>query len=432
MAAKKTVSIPLAAIPIGSWSKKFPTLYQRTKTGAIQQWTISCGDTVQFGPDAKGPLANIRTEWGQVDGKLQITMDIVSAGKNLGKKNETSIREQAEAEAFALWEKKGGEGYVEDIEMAKAGKVNIARVLGGIEPMLAPNKSYPKDPDLVKRIKFPCYDQRKLDGQRCTSQMIDGGDVTLWTRQRKPILSVPHIVVAIKKRFPNGTLRLDGELYSHEYRKNFEDLMGVIREDGPDEAGEYLKAEFHCYDLPECNIPGFPVVTNETPLDQRLAVLGQLLKEVEAPLVLVETRVAHNMAELLEHFEVDIADEYEGTMAKNMGAKYKPGSRNPDTQKMKLFEDHEFKVIGVNEGRGKDIGTAATFTIQLPCLCHGKGDPEKEARARLKTKYAVRRDFFQHPEKAIGKILTVTMKRWTNYNAPYIPVAKLPFRDGGE
>ncbi len=412
-------------------SKTFPTLYQKTKTGAIQQWTISAGQAMQFGPGAGSPLANIHTEWGQVGGKMQVTIDIVSAGKNLGKANETSILEQAEAEAFARWKKKGGEGYVEDIEMAKAGEVDTDRVLGGIEPMLAPNKSYPKDADLVKRIKFPCLDQRKLDGQRCTSQSTDG-DVSLWTRTRKPIKSVPHIVAAIAKRFPKGTLRLDGELYSHEYRKNFEDLMSVIREDGPDEAGEYLKAEYHCYDLPECNIPGFPVVTNDTPLEQRLAVLGQILREVEAPLVLVDTRHASNMEQLLEHFEADIADEYEGTMAKNIGSRYKPGSRSVDIQKMKMFEDHEFKVIGVNEGRGKDMGTAATFTIQLPCLCHGTGDATKEARARLKTKYAVRRDFFKNPGKAIGKILTVTMKRWTAYGAPYIPVAKLPFRDGGE
>src|SRR5271170_7156822 len=96
--------------------KTFPILYKKTSTGAIQMWKISsipqhisCGEA-----------SIIVTEHGQVDGKIQTTKDLITEGKNIGKKNATDAYQQAEAEAQAKWEKQKKKGYVESIEAAQA------------------------------------------------------------------------------------------------------------------------------------------------------------------------------------------------------------------------------------------------------------------------------------------------------------------------
>lgn len=71
-----------------------PILYKKTSTGKIQQWTISVFENV------------IRTEYGQVGGKLQVATDEVEYGKNIGRSNETTPHEQAKTEAKSAWEKK--------------------------------------------------------------------------------------------------------------------------------------------------------------------------------------------------------------------------------------------------------------------------------------------------------------------------------------
>lgn len=431
--------------------RTFPTLFQRTATGAIQQWTISAalGQRQQDG-DRPG---EIQTVWGQVDGAMQETIDIVRQGKNTGKANSTTAVQQAEKEAEAKWTKQKKKGYVEDIAQAQAGEVDAAVILGGIEPMLSPNRSYPKDDDLLKRIKFPCYYQPKLDGIRATGQRDEDG-TSLWSRTRKPILSVPHIVKAVAERFLPGT-RPDGELYSHEYRKTFEDLVSILKQDGPDAEGLHLRAEYHLYDLPAAGLTFAPAapwsLKQDAPFSIRIEILYGLMfpdhdlvwtpgvvpgtevlehpADAPGPLFFVKTTRCYNMEQLLACFELDLAAEYEGGMAKNADAPYAPGKRSPNVQKMKLFEDHEFVVVGVNDGRGKDAGTAATFSIALPCLCHGLGTPGGEdSRARIKKPYAKRREYFLKAGELIGQVLTVTLKRWTAYGKPYLPVAKA-FRD---
>ena len=56
-------------------STNFKKLYKKTSTGAIQEWSISVKDN------------EIHTVYGQVGGKLQSTVDIIKAGKNVGRLN---------------------------------------------------------------------------------------------------------------------------------------------------------------------------------------------------------------------------------------------------------------------------------------------------------------------------------------------------------
>lgn len=104
--------------------KVLPTLYKKTATGADQEWTIWTEGNV------------IVTRWGQVGGAIQETRDVIETGKNIGRSNETTPEQQAVAEAQSQWEKKLKKGYVQNLEDARAGKVDSI-IEGGITPMLA-------------------------------------------------------------------------------------------------------------------------------------------------------------------------------------------------------------------------------------------------------------------------------------------------------
>ena len=388
-----------------------PTLFKKSNTGATLVWDIAVRDD------------SYAVTFGQFGGKLQTT-STTCEGKNAGKANATSASDQAVLEAIALHKKQvARKGYTEDRQKAERGETDQD---GGAAVMLSPNKSYPKDGELAKRIKFPCYVQPKLDGARCVA-VINSKGVTLWSRTRKRITSVPHIEKALADTFCKffadigGHVILDGEIYNHEYRNRFEDLMSIIRKDEPDAEGLYKDAQYHVYDL----------ITDDVPYAQRLQDLcflfdtnGITPTHSAGVVQLVHTYQVKSLPQLVAQYESFLDDEYEGAMARNSAGYYERGKRSTNLLKMKPFEDHEFKVIGLNEGKGKDAGTAGTLEIELPCLCCGKGNRERTGKARLKGPYERRRQILQHPETVIGKTVTVCLKRWTSDDMPYLPIAK--------
>lgn len=389
--------------------KEFKKLYQKTHTGAIQTWQIIVT------ADSDDGIATISVFFGQLDGKIQRTDDHITTGKNTGKKNATTPLQQALAEAASKWEKQKKKGYVETIDSAQNDEVDTTVVLGGVAPMLAPNKSYPKDDELQKRIEFPCYAQPKLDGMRCIA-VIQDGSCTLWSRSRKQIHTVPHIAESLAKKFPEGKVILDGELYNHDYRNSFEDLISILRKDAPDAEGLYKVVEYHVYDCVEVGLVDRRI-TPETPFKARFAAIHALLVPGSVPgVVVVATDLCTSMDDLHSFYEHCVDAEYEGSMARNGSAPYECDKRSKHLQKMKPFHDDEFPILDVNEGRGKDAGTAATFTCQLP-----NGET---FRARLKATYAYRKQLLEKPELWKGKKLTVTLKRLTQDGVPYLPIGK--------
>lgn len=211
-----------------------PTLYKKTKTGAIQQWHIEVYALPVFG--------EIVTNYGQVDGQIQQNRETIFEGKNIGRANQTTALQQAEAEATSRWDKKVKSGYVKDIEQASAGQDDI----GGILPMLAHSFD-----DHAKKIVFPCLVQSKLDGNRCIA-IVEGGIAKLFSRTRKPINSMPHIVTELQAAFPNGRYVFDGELYSHSLKEDFEEIQSLVRQKGADQNHQAI--QYHIYDMVVENI----------------------------------------------------------------------------------------------------------------------------------------------------------------------------------
>ena len=365
-------------------------LYKKSTTQAIQQWRISTQGN------------EIVTVWGQLGGAQQTTRETIASGKNIGRVNSTTPSEQAEAEALSRWEKKLKKGYVKNISDAEDGVVDDV-ILGGVLPMLAHKYS-----EQGHKIVWPAFAQPKLDGHRCMG-VVENGVATLWSRTRKQITGLPHIVKDIEvwaERTNNLDIVLDGECYNHEYKENFEVLTSFIRSATPKPGHEVV--QYHIYDI----------ATEGMAFVDRHAIIAAF--NLGKSLVPVRTIGVSNEEDLKAAMEEFLEQGYEGAMVRNLHGLY-VHTRSYDLQKVKSFEDSEFKVIAVKEGRGKLAGHAI-FVCAI-----GSGDTRMATGAefdvKMKGKVAELKKFFDNPTSVIGKELTVQFQGVTKKNrVPRFPV----------
>lgn len=356
-------------------------LFSLNSNGSIQQWAISVQGNV------------ITKEYGQVGGAIQVTKDTINKGKNIGKANSTTPETQALAEAQAQWEKKLKSGYCKTEAEARQGKVDKEFVVGGISPMLAH-----KLRDHESKLVYPCFSQPKLDGHRCVC-IVNNGVCTLWSRTRKPITSVPHIIKIMELTFPKQSIILDGELYNHAYKNSFEEITSFIRQQTPKDGHEVV--EYHVYDL----------INNILTFEERIAELHNI-KFVSSKIVKVETRKVNNVEELMNYFTKDLETGYEGSMARNAKSLYKHG-RSYDLQKIKSFDDAEFEIIGVERGRGRMVDCGIF-------LCKTKGG--NQFNCKMEGSLDVLKTYLSNPERVVGKMLTVRYQGITNGEVPRFPI----------
>lgn len=374
-----------------------PTLYKKTSTGATEQWNIRVEGN------------QIITQYGQVGGKLQEAVEVVATGKNLGKKNETSPEQQAALQAQSEWNKKvERKGYVADQARAEAGETDQE---GGIQPMLAqPFKKH------GHKISFPCFAQPKLDGIRCIAVVEPDGQVTLWSRERKPFTATPHISEELESlKLPVGTV-LDGELYLHELKNDFEKIVSIVRKQKPTEQDiEQAKVlQYHVYDLPRYpDWKGSPVSFNA-----RNMMLSSLRLSTAPSLVVVETVWVHNEDGLQKYFDMCRACEYEGCMARQQDGTYQEGKRSYFLQKLKEMDDNEYRIVDVKEGTGKMAGKAVF-------ICEAPEDADDDTfDCKKDGPLDLLRGYWENPETCVGKLLTVQHQGFTKYKLPRFPVGK--------
>ena len=375
---------------------QLPRLYKKTSTGAIQFWEIRVAQGTGLA-ERHGAHA-IVTTFGQLDtGKPQRTIDEIWEGKNVGKKNETTPKQQAEAEAISKWEKQKKKGYVESIEGAQKDELDDL-ITGGVVPMLAQKFS-----EHGHKIKFPCYTQPKLDGIRCLA-IIKDGECTLWSRTRKPITSCPHIVQELEAAFSNRDIVLDGELYNHEMKKDFEKIVSLVRQEEPAEGHEIV--QYHIYDL-----------INDSVFSERMETLDIIFAAYEFySIKQVLTEPVNSENDIMVYFEQFKKQGYEGSMLRNEFSKY-VNKRSYDLQKVKEFQEEEFDIIGIEEGTGKLSGHVGSF------VCKDAKGAEFSAKMEGSTERL--RDYFEKHDLWKGKRLTVQFQGLTGKNkVPRFPVAK--------
>lgn len=327
--------------------ESFPPLYKRGVKGEVRVWSMQIGFN-----DEDGVAAN-RVVSGILDGALTESGWSFTEAKNVGKKNATTPLTQAISEVENQYQIKKDRGYFSNID-------DIDGVMF-TKPMLAQDWDKRKVKIKIEEGVFP---QPKLDGIRCIAR-ADG----LWTRTGKPITSCPHIVRALETFFEdNPDAVLDGELYNHDLRDDFNTITSVVRKEQPD-AEELQKAyeliQYHIYDMAD----------TELPFEARSTLLHELFKGrflEEYCLYLVPTEYVTTFEALDALYATWMEEGYEGQMIR-LNTPYE-NKRSNNLMKRKDFVTEEFKVLRMETGNGNWAGAIKRFIIECPTAEDGECD----------------------------------------------------------
>jgi len=230
------------------------------------------------------------------------------------------------------------------------------------KPMLA----YPVNKKPIDYSK-PVFVQPKLDGVRCVIQaepayppQINGVEflqIVAYSRTGKEWKNINHILEQLEPffdKYPN--VILDGELYNHAFKDDFEQIISMVRKSKPTAEARAISAEnvqFHCYDI----------VDEKLPFEQRIEFVNEaqpLLRVMGNSVDNVLTVQVHTESEIKKIHDINIRNGYEGSIVRT-NETYQC-KRSHSLRKIKDFHDAEAEITGWVEGKGKRIGTIGKFT----------------------------------------------------------------------
>ena len=389
----------------------FTTLQGEATSGKAKIWSIRVFERLGTGV--------IETTHGYMNGKMQVNEKIITVGKNIGKKNETTPLQQAESEARSAWVKKIESGYSESALAAlvmeqkensddePTGCLAVpVRALGRSKGVVADVPSPMLAHEYQKRGKgfpFPCYTQPKLDGTRAVGMPGKG----LFSRLRKSFPHMEHILYELAM-LP-ADLTLDGELYTNEL--TFQEIVGLVKKETLKEgdATKQLKIKYHVYDI----------IETTQPYEERMLHLTTLLTTHRFQYIcLVPTQRCGSEVEMKSQHNVFVSEGYEGIMLRSSHGLYKH-SRSTDLLKYKEFFDAEYEVVGFKEGEGQEKGCVLW-------MC--KTEEGKTFHCRPRGTREDRMELFQNGGDYVGKMLTVRYQELTDDGLPRFPVG-IAFRD---
>jgi len=270
------------------------------------------------------------------------------------------------------------------------------------KPMLA----YPVSNKPIDYNK-PVFMQPKLDGVRCTIQ-YDAGVVTAWSRTGKEWKNIEHIKLNLYRffdKYPN--VILDGELYNHDLRDDFETIISLVRRQKPDDIDMLESADlvqFHCYDI----------IDEQLPFDQRIEFVSESLMLMGNSIHIVDTTQIPNQLEAEEMHEVNMNSGFEGSILRTNDTYACKRSHN--LRKFKDFHDTEATITGWVEGKGKRIGTIGKF-LAVDSEGNEFGMPVMD-------KFKYLQDNFEAMQGYVGKTATFTYFERTKANSYRHPLFK--------
>ena len=223
------------------------------------------------------------------------------------------------------------------------------------KPMLA----YPVSNKPIDYSK-PVFIQPKLDGVRCVIQYNpkappEETGITAYSRTGKEWKNINHILEQLKpffRKYPN--VILDGELYNHDFKDDFESIISMVRKTKPTDEDRSKSAEnvqFHCYDI----------IDEELKFEHRIEFVNQALMLLGDSIHTVDTTLVEEGDEQALH-EENLDKGYEGSIVRTNDTYQCKRSHN--LRKFKDFSDAEATIIGYLDGKGKRTGTLGKFIMQ--------------------------------------------------------------------
>jgi DNA ligase 1 len=265
------------------------------------------------------------------------------------------------------------------------------------KPMLA----YPAGDTPIDYSK-PIFIQPKLDGVRCLIQREDnympgaiffdprGVAVSAYSRTGKEWKNIDHILLDLQEFFRfNPDVILDGELYNHDLKNDFEKIISLVRKTKPTEEDRLESSQmvqFHCYDI---------VDETKTYSERRKFIEDRVpsnycIKHVETSICTKEDVFFAN--------KVFLNQGYEGSILRT-DSKYEC-KRSRNLIKLKDFQDTEATIIDWVEGKGKRIGTIGKFI--------GRDSEGIEFGMPVMDNFKKLQDNFEDMKTWVGKTATFT------------------------
>ena len=202
--------------------------------------------------------------------------------------------------------------------------------------------------DFSKKV----FIQPKLDGVRCIFTK-DGA----YSRTGKQFHNLRHIELRLKGFFKlNPDIQLDGELYNHALRNDFEQIISLVRKQKPtdeDRRNAQHLIQYHVYDF----------ITESSSYENRLKwLMSNKVLWWGNVIVPVETHRVNKYEEAANiHYDGFLKQGYEGSILRLNGPYEQKRSYN--LQKFKDFSDTEATIIGYEAGKGKFTGLIGKFLM---------------------------------------------------------------------
>jgi len=277
------------------------------------------------------------------------------------------------------------------------------------KPMLA----YPVS---AKPINYEdkIFIQPKLDGVRCVIQYEPINsiwpikyEVKAYSRTGKPWLNIEHILFNLKPWFIlNPDVVLDGELYNHNLKNDFNKIISLVRKSKPTpedrlEAAQYT--EFHCYDI----------IDETMTFEERNRFIIQNVPRNQC-VKHVDTNYAYDDAHAKRVHKINLDHGYEGSIVRTNDTYACKRSHN--LRKFKDFHDTEATIVGFVEGKGKRKGTIGKFI--------GEDKDGIMFGMPVMDKFKYLQDNFDEMKTWVGKIATFTYFERTKANSYRHPLFK--------
>lgn len=367
-------------------------LFLEANNGKIQMWKAEVLPEL-----TKDGFVEIVATYGMTDGKKQTKSTFVKSGKNIGKKNETTIFEQANLKTEQM--------YADKIKN-KAMVFSMDDWVRPMRPSLA--ISYDKRKKFLSNVKYWLADE-KLDGNRAYT-FVDG---SIQSKSGDVITPFPYIdkeLEILKQSLAEEDLcDIDGEFYLHGLP--LQDITGIVNTEDHESRRTDIELEYHIFG---CFVPSKPNMSAKDRYKHLLRIFkGHNFKY----LVLREKIELENDEEIIREYvkKCELAG-YEGAILLNPDEPYhhskNPSDRNDAMIKVKNMKDEEFLILDIIENEN-EVGIPK-FIVSLPndlsneVVMKGKKEDTK--------KYLIDR------EKYIGQYLKVQYQAWTKYGKLEFPV----------
>jgi len=248
--------------------------------------------------------------------------------------------------------------------------------------------------------------QPKLDGVRCVIQ-YDNSQVKAYSRTGKEWKNISHILFNLKPWFQlNPKVILDGELYNHDLRDNFEKIISLVRRQTPDDIDALESADlvqFHCYDI---------IDETKTFEERNKFIIQNVPRNHCVHHVKTQAVATESLAKVVHQQNLD--NGYEGSILRTNNTYACKRSHN--LRKFKDFHDTEATITGWVEGKGKRIGTIGKFlAVDAEGVTFGMP---------VMDKFKFLQDNFKKMQGYVGKTATFTYFERTKANSYRHPLFK--------